>query len=119
LAVRLVFVLTVLLVYYTEPPTPPIYTLSLHDALPISHFLSLLVNSSGLALLIPPSTVMIYYGTLTSTSVGNLFLAGIIPGIAILDRKSTRLNSSHVSNASAVFCLTDDTKLDNRTTGDT
>src|SRR5699024_2051357 len=83
LAVRLVFVLTVLLVYYTEPPTPPIYTLSLHDALPISHFLSLLVNSSGLALLIPPSTVMIYYGTLTSTSVGNLFLAGIIPGIAI------------------------------------
>lgn len=49
-----------------------------------SHALALLINSSGLALLIPPSTVMIYYGTLTGTSVGNLFLAGIIPGLMIL-----------------------------------
>ncbi|HLR28259.1 MAG TPA: TRAP transporter large permease [Ruania sp.] len=48
-----------------------------------SHSLALLVNSAGLALLIPPSTVMIYYGSLTSTSVGDLFVAGIVPGLII------------------------------------
>lgn len=62
---------------------PPMRREALRAGYSDSHFLSLLVNASGLALLIPPSTVMIYYGTLTSTSVGNLFLAGIIPGLVI------------------------------------
>lgn len=48
-----------------------------------THFQALLVNTSGLAMLIPPSTVMIYYGTLTNTSVGDLFLAGVIPGLIL------------------------------------
>src|SRR5699024_5303981 len=62
---------------------PPMRTEALRVGYSDSHILALLVNASSLALLIPPSTVMIYYGTLTSTSVGNLFLAGIIPGVLI------------------------------------
>ena len=40
------------------------------------------VTSAGtLAILIPPSAGFIFYGVLTDTSVGRLFLAGVIPGI--------------------------------------
>src|SRR5207302_4758219 len=31
--------------------------------------------------------------------------AGLRPGVTVLDRKSTRLNSSHVKISYAVFCL--------------
>ncbi|MEW6405613.1 MAG: TRAP transporter large permease [Chloroflexota bacterium] len=34
-----------------------------------------------LAVLIPPSLVLIIYGVLTETSIGKLFLAGIVPGL--------------------------------------
>lgn len=37
-----------------------------------------------LGVLIPPSTGFIIYGELTETSVARLFMAGIVPGIAIL-----------------------------------
>ncbi len=36
-----------------------------------------------LGILIPPSVVLIVYGILTETSIGKLFLAGIIPGLMI------------------------------------
>ncbi|MBM4326062.1 MAG: TRAP transporter large permease [Deltaproteobacteria bacterium] len=36
-----------------------------------------------LGILIPPSVVLIVYGILTETSIGRLFLAGIIPGLMI------------------------------------
>jgi C4-dicarboxylate transporter, DctM subunit len=36
-----------------------------------------------LGILIPPSTIMIIYGILTGTSIGSLFIAGIIPGILV------------------------------------
>ena len=36
-----------------------------------------------LGVLIPPSVVLIIYGLLTETSIGKLFLAGIIPGLII------------------------------------
>jgi tripartite ATP-independent transporter DctM subunit len=36
-----------------------------------------------LGILIPPSVVLILYGLLTETSIGRLFLAGIIPGLII------------------------------------
>ncbi len=36
-----------------------------------------------LGVLIPPSVVLIIYGVLTETSIGRLFLAGIIPGLII------------------------------------
>lgn len=36
-----------------------------------------------LGILIPPSVAMIVYASMTDTSVGNLFLAGIVPGLAL------------------------------------
>ena len=36
-----------------------------------------------LGILIPPSVVLIVYGILTETSIGRLFLAGIIPGLIV------------------------------------
>src|SRR5690625_3832601 len=48
-----------------------------------SHIIGLIINTAGIAILIPPSIVMIYYGMLTGTSVGDLFIAGIIPGFMI------------------------------------
>lgn len=48
-----------------------------------SHIIGLIVNSAGIAILIPPSIVMIYYGMLTGTSIGDLFIAGIIPGLML------------------------------------
>jgi C4-dicarboxylate transporter, DctM subunit len=36
-----------------------------------------------LGILIPPSVVLIIYGILTETSIGKLFLAGIVPGLMI------------------------------------
>jgi C4-dicarboxylate transporter, DctM subunit len=36
-----------------------------------------------LGILIPPSVVLIVYGILTETSIGRMFLAGIIPGLMI------------------------------------
>lgn len=34
-----------------------------------------------LGILIPPSTILIIYGILTSTNIGKLFMAGIVPGL--------------------------------------
>lgn len=48
-----------------------------------SFTLGLIINSSDIALLIPPSIGFIVYGVVTSTSIGKLFLAGIIPGFLI------------------------------------
>jgi tripartite ATP-independent transporter DctM subunit len=46
--------------------------------------LGLIINSSDIAFLIPPSIGFIVYGVATSTSIGMLFLAGILPGLMIL-----------------------------------
>jgi C4-dicarboxylate transporter DctM subunit len=40
-------------------------------------------NAGTLGILIPPSIVMVVYGATTETSVGKLFIAGIIPGILL------------------------------------
>lgn len=40
-------------------------------------------GSSVLGMLIPPSLLMIIYGVLAEESVGRMFLAGIIPGLAL------------------------------------
>src|SRR5699024_11658010 len=61
-------------------PTCATHTLSLHDALPISH------------LLLPDDLLDFLY----------LLRWHHLP---VQDRKSTRLNSSHVSTSYAVFCL--------------
>jgi tripartite ATP-independent transporter DctM subunit len=40
-------------------------------------------GSSVLGMLIPPSLLMIVYGMLSETSIGKLFLAGIVPGLVL------------------------------------
>ena len=44
---------------------------------------ALLGCAGSLGTVIPPSIVMIVYGTTTNTSVGKLFLAGVIPGLLL------------------------------------
>jgi C4-dicarboxylate transporter, DctM subunit len=40
-------------------------------------------SAGSLAILIPPSTILIIYGVMTEESIGKLFIAGIIPGIIL------------------------------------
>src|SRR3712207_8556896 len=92
--------------FFNDTATTEIYTLSLHDALPISNvttdetFVSptgaLAVTGAGVAL-----TVMNNELTFRSTASGTARHA-TSTGI---DRKSTRLNSSHANISYAVFCL--------------
>jgi len=49
-----------------------------------SFVLALIVNSSDIAFLIPPSIGMIIYGVVAKASIPELFIAGIGPGLLIL-----------------------------------
>ena len=49
-----------------------------------SFILALIVNSSDIAFLIPPSIGMIIYGVVSKSSIPELFVAGIGPGLLIL-----------------------------------
>ncbi|GAB3684612.1 TRAP transporter large permease [Salinisphaera aquimarina] len=40
-------------------------------------------NAGTLGILIPPSIVMVVYAAATSTSVGKLFMAGVVPGVVL------------------------------------
>src|SRR5207244_12602959 len=71
------------LFFFTATATTEIYTLSLHDALPISYHIQCLVTDFSQA---PERSSLI---------MRRIFL----------DRKSTRLNSSHQIISYAVFCL--------------
>lgn len=46
--------------------------------------LALIINSSDIAFLIPPSIGMIIYGVISGTSIRELFIAGVGPGLLIL-----------------------------------
>src|SRR5438067_9874267 len=70
--------------FFNDTATTEIYTLSLHDALPI---------------FLPPSPQQSCFAARVK-SLGDYGLRD-----RLLDRKSTRLNSSHVSISYAVFCL--------------
>src|SRR5256885_11984361 len=75
--------------FFNDTATTEIYTLSLHDALPIYSTL-------------PGWTPFYPYISCCSGS----FLALVKTGMCYqLDRKSTRLNSSHLVISYAVFCL--------------
>ena len=76
--------------FFNATATPEIYTLSLHDALPI-----LGLNPPGFA----AQTVALAFG-LAAASIFPALMMGIFS-----DRKSTRLNSSHQIISYAVFCL--------------
>ncbi|MDP2169596.1 MAG: TRAP transporter large permease subunit [Rhodocyclaceae bacterium] len=42
-----------------------------------------IASSGGLGILIPPSIVMVMYAVSTNTSIGALFMAGVIPGLLL------------------------------------
>src|SRR5438874_10704645 len=88
-----------LVFFFNDPATTEIYTLSLHDALPI--FSVPLAMITSLFLKSPDNAL--------------LKLADPIDRLIARDRKSTRLNSSHVEISYAVFCL----KKKNRTSTST
>src|SRR5205809_2550891 len=87
--------------FFNQPATPEIYTLSLHDALPIS-----LRN-------VTPAQAAYINGLLANAATAPLGIAyaylasggGNKVRIGDTDRKSTRLNSSHGYISYAVFCL--------------
>src|SRR5690606_40815307 len=94
----------------TAPPV--LYPLSLHDALPISLgsavigslFALRLVNIIGERL--PSDGATGQVGDVASlTPNGVLDLPDSVRDVVVQDRKSTRLNSSHVKISYAVFCL--------------
>lgn len=49
-----------------------------------SDTIALIISSAIIALLIPPSISMLMYCVVTGASVGDLFIAGVIPGLVIL-----------------------------------
>src|SRR5690606_40468479 len=86
-----------LLLSFTDPPPTELYTLSLHDALPIfADFAMLLEYVHEI-----PGIERIRY----TTSHPKEMTSRLIDAHGTLDRKSTRLNSSHVKISYAVFCL--------------
>src|SRR3712207_7476842 len=87
--------------FFNDTATTEIYTLSLHDALPIltttlRSLANLLANPRAWAM--PPDSSWTLY-----VSSQPKFLPE--PSNSRKDRKSTRLNSSHANISYAVFCL--------------
>src|SRR5438477_9857911 len=96
------------LCFFNDPATTQIYTLSLHDALPICHRGRRgrrLLDSSGAEKLLLIAFCL--RGPLCALCVlcGYSEIGGIEDRDDEEDRKSTRLNSSHMSISYAVFCL--------------
>ena len=50
---------------------------------PMPFAAGVICNAGTLGILIPPSIVMVVYGAATETSVGKLFMAGVIPGVLL------------------------------------
>src|SRR3712207_9242596 len=91
---KYLYALMMLFFFFNDTATTEIYTLSLHDALPIYDTLG------SVATLIAErervSEALSAMGFRVIDSDANFVL---------LDRKSTRLNSSHANISYAVFCL--------------
>src|SRR5437870_8272314 len=94
--------------FLTEAATPEIYTLSLHDALPISARARRGRRRDVQRTARP-----------RGAACGGERLAFYVPGETVRcvrgDRKSTRLNSSHVAISYAVFCLKKKTGITTQT----
>jgi C4-dicarboxylate transporter DctM subunit len=43
----------------------------------------MICNAGTLGILIPPSIVLVVYGAVTETSIGDLFIAGVVPGLML------------------------------------
>jgi C4-dicarboxylate transporter, DctM subunit len=50
---------------------------------PMKFGAGVITTSGALGILIPPSIVMVMYSVATNTSVGTLFMAGVVPGIVL------------------------------------
>src|SRR5258707_6258032 len=83
------------LFFFNDTATTEIYTLSLHDALPI---FSAAITAEG------QPAIGICAADAACFSASPL-VHNDVEGGKTRDRKSTRLNSSHANNSYAVFCL--------------
>src|SRR5258708_14464724 len=97
--------------FFNDTATTEIYTLSLHDALPI-----FLLGASVARMLDPLATPPIF-GEPDSDFLSHVAISRehytSRRNVAVeVDRKSTRLNSSHQIISYAVFCLKKKIKLD-------
>src|SRR3712207_7341932 len=98
--------------FFNDTATTEIYTLSLHDALPICVPWSLLSKLSVMNHTINRRTIK------TEKLISSIFkplplVLCIFNFEIIRDRKSTRLNSSHANISYAVFCLKKKNQLSN------
>src|SRR5437870_12042987 len=91
-----------LLFFFNDTATTEIYTLSLHDALPI--FVQRHVEAGA---------AVEHQAVRGRAHVVVHELDGQAAATEVQDRKSTRLNSSHVAISYAVFCLKKKTKKEN------
>src|SRR3712207_9177764 len=94
--------ITCLCFFFNDTATTEIYTLSLHDALPISDRLEREVRGH-LSAEVPAHAVRDREQRLEE----QVRVLVAVPDLADVgrDRKSTRLNSSHANISYAVFCL--------------
>src|SRR5688500_19403842 len=97
-----IFTIPCPLFFFNTPAPTQIYPLSLHDALPISLWGIFLATRGVNSRLLVGDVVHLRLTAAISTRV---WLRGPRPRAAGLDRKSTRLNSSHLVISYAVFCL--------------
>src|SRR3712207_8973692 len=97
--------------FFNDTATTEIYTLSLHDALPISDSLISILILRALALHAQGEQDRAFdaleQALVLAAPEGyvRVFVDEGAPMAALLDRKSTRLNSSHANISYAVFCL--------------
>src|SRR5690606_41761159 len=88
-----------LAIFFSNAPAPPdIYTLSLHDALPILRSSRRIASRQRSTSSVARSTQRTRPASSTSCCTSSRYTR-------MEDRKSTRLNSSHVKISYAVFCL--------------
>src|SRR5437868_12874263 len=86
--------------FFNDPPPTVIYTLSLHDALPICLILSIGRLQRGAL-----GEIGDRFGSRIVNAKERIEPRDVQHVAKQIDRKSTRLNSSHVSISYAVFCL--------------
>src|SRR3712207_6947470 len=92
---------TYLFIFFNDTATTEIYTLSLHDALPISERVE-----AGEALRAAMAEVLDRLeGSFAVAAVSANEPERVVAARNQRDRKSTRLNSSHANISYAVFCL--------------
>src|SRR5699024_11669972 len=94
--------------FSNHPPNTDIYTLSLHDALPIYMEVVVFERNDNVSFL--SCGIALYIGEVVKDAQSLFYsnpeeLESLGAKVHMEDRKSTRLNSSHVSISYAVFCL--------------